>query len=72
MKVYVVYEYMVIEYEECFRIMSVHSSEDNAKKAIAEYEERAKKWKERADYSFEEYAVDKSYYEDWNGWKEIF
>ena len=33
MKVYVVYEYMVIEYEERFRIMSVHSSEDTAKKS---------------------------------------
>ena len=55
---------MVIEYEERFRIMSVHSSEDNAKKAIAEYEEIAKKWKNRADYNFEEYEVDKSYYED--------
>ena len=64
MKIYVVYEYMVIEYEERFRIMSVHSSEDKAKKAITEYEEKAKKWKERADYGFEEYEVDKGYYED--------
>lgn len=64
MKVYAVYEYMVIEYEERFRIMSIHSSEDSAKKAIVEYEEVAKKWKNRADYSLEEYEVDKSYYED--------
>ena len=55
---------MIIEYEERFTIMSVHSSEDNAKKAIAEYEEIAKKWKNRAEYNFEEYEVDKSYYED--------
>lgn len=64
MKIYVVYEYMVIEYEDRFRIMSVHSSENKAKKAIAEYEEIAKKWKERSEYIFEEYDIDKSYYED--------
>lgn len=64
MRVYIVYEYMIIEYEERFRIMSVHSSEDSAKKAIAEYEEIAKNWKDRADYNLEEYEVDKSYYED--------
>ena len=63
MKVYVVYEYAVIEYEECFRIMSVHSSEDKAKEAIAGYEEVAKQWKKgRTEYSYEEYAVDRNYY----------
>ncbi len=63
MKVYVVYEYAVIEHEECFRIMSVHSSEANAKEAIAGYEEVAKQWKKcRAEYSYEEYSVDGNYY----------
>jgi hypothetical protein len=63
MKVYVVYEYAVIEYEERFRIMSVHSSEDKAKEAIVGYEEVAKQWKKcRAEYSYEEYAVDGNYY----------
>ncbi len=63
MKVYVVWECAVIEYEECFRIMSVHSSEDKAKEAIAGYEEVAKQWKKcRAEYSYEEYTVDGNYY----------
>jgi hypothetical protein len=63
MKVYVVWEYAVIEYEERFRIMSVHSSEVNAKEAIAGYEEVAKQWKKcRAEYSYEEYALDGNYY----------
>ena len=63
MKVYVVYEYEVIEHEECFRIMSVHSSEANAKEAIAGYEEVAKHWtKSRAEYHYEEYVVDGNYY----------
>lgn len=63
MKVYVVYEYEVIEHEECFRIMSVHSSEANAKEAIAHYEEVAKQWeKSRAEYHYEEYALDGNYY----------
>lgn len=65
MKVYVVSEYMVVEYEECFRVMSVHSTEAQAKEAIAEYEETAKNWtKGRAEYSFEEYEMDKNYYEE--------
>jgi hypothetical protein len=65
MKVYVVYEYAVIEleFEECFRIMSVHSSEEKAKEAIAGYEEVAKQWKKcRAEYSYEEYTLDGNYY----------
>lgn len=65
MKLYVVYEYMIIEYEECFRIMSVHSSTANAEKAIAEYEEKAKQWKKgKAEYSWEEYELDSGYYDD--------
>jgi uncharacterized protein YfcZ (UPF0381/DUF406 family) len=37
MKVYIVMEYAVIEYEECTQVMGVFSSEDKAKEAIAEY-----------------------------------
>ncbi len=63
MKVYVVYEYAVIEYEECFRIMSVHSSPEKAMETIAHYEEIAKKWKKcRAEYSYEEYDLDGNFY----------
>lgn len=59
MEVYVVYEYAVIEYEECFRIMSVHSSKAKAKDAIANYKEAAKQWKKgRAEYQYEKYAID--------------
>lgn len=36
MKVYVVWEYAVIEYEECFRNMGVFSSEEKAKEAVKE------------------------------------
>lgn len=65
MKVYVVWEYGVVKYEECFRVMSVHSSEANAKEAIAGYEEVAKQWKKcRAEYSYEEYTLDGNYYYD--------
>ena len=65
MKVYIVYEYMVAEYEEYYRVMSVHSTEAKAKEAIAEYEEIANKWiKCRAEYEFEECEMDRNYYED--------
>lgn len=65
MKVYVVYEYMVVEYEECFKIMSVHSTETKAKETIAKYEEIAKKWtKGRIEYGFEEHEMNKNYYEE--------
>lgn len=65
MKVYVVYEYMVVEYEECFKIMSVHSTKTKAKEAIAKYEEITKKWtKGRIEYGFEEYEMNKNYYEE--------
>lgn len=63
MKVYVVYEYAVIEYEECFGLMSVHSSKVEAKKAIANYQELAKKWKHRAEYSYQEFELDRNYYD---------
>ena len=63
MIVYVVYEYMVVEREERFNVMSVHSSEEKAKEAIAEYEAVAAGWiKGRAEYSVEEYKLDSSYY----------
>ena len=38
MKVYVVYESAVIEYEECTRVMEVFSSVDEAAEAVVEYE----------------------------------
>lgn len=63
MIVYVVYEYMVVEREERFSIMSVHSSEEKAKEAITEYETVAASWiKDRAEYNVEEYKLDSSYY----------
>ena len=40
MQVFVIYECFIVEHEESFRIMSVHSSFDKAEKAIAEYEEK--------------------------------
>lgn len=58
MKVYVVYEYAVIEYEECFRIMGVFSSEDKVKEAIKDYEEWSKDSRWRHEYNYEEYEVD--------------
>lgn len=64
MKVYIVCEYMVVEYEEHYRVMSVHSTEAKAKEAIAEYKEIAKKgFKCRAEYGFEECEMDRNYYE---------
>ena len=59
MKVYVVYEYAVIEYEECVRNMGVFSSEDKAKKAIKDYEEWSKDSRWRHEYNYEEFEVDK-------------
>ena len=58
MKVYVVYEYAVIEYEECVRNMGVFSSVEKAKAAIKEYEEDTKKWKNRHEYHYEEFELD--------------
>lgn len=67
MTVYVVYESRVAEHEEIFGVMSVHSSEEKAKEAVAEYEAVAAGWvRGRAEYSIEEYELDSSYY----GWKE--
>ena len=68
MKVFVVYECRVAEHEESYGVMSVHSSEDKAKEAIAEYESVAAGWVNgRAEYGIEEYELDSSYY----GWKEV-
>lgn len=58
MKVYVVYEYAVIEYEECFRIMGVFSDENLAGEAIREYEEIAEAYKEDFEYNYEEFELD--------------
>ena len=55
MKVYVVYEYAVIEYEECFRIMGVFSDEDLAAEVIREYEKN----EPDCDYQYEEFELDR-------------
>lgn len=67
MKVFAVYECLVAEHAESYGVMSIHSSEDKAKEAIAEYAQVAAGWENgRAEYSIEEYELDSSYY----GWKE--
>ncbi len=58
MKVYIVIECAVIEYEECTRVMGVFSSEDKAKEAIVEYTEWSKDFKWRHEYSYSECEVD--------------
>ena len=58
MKVYVVWEYAVIEYEECTRVMGVFSSEDKAKEAIKDYGEWSKDSRWRHEYNYYEYEVD--------------
>ena len=55
MKVYVVYEYAVIEYEERFRIMGVFSEEDLAAEAIREYEKNEPDY----EYQYEEFELDR-------------
>ena len=68
MRVFVVYECLIVEHEESFRIMSVHSSFDGAEEAIAEYEAVAKKWRRgKAVYMIDECELDASYY----GWTEV-
>lgn len=68
MKVYVVYECRVVEHEESFSVMSVHSSEAKAKEAINEYKNIAASWVNgRAYYNIEECELDSSYY----GWMEV-
>lgn len=63
MKVYVVIEYAVIEYEECYNTMGVYSSKEKARTAIEEYKEVAKEWKHRTEYSYHEFELDRSYYD---------
>lgn len=58
MKVYVVWECVVIEYEERVRNMGVFSSEEKAKAAIKEYEEIATVYKEDFEYNYEEFELD--------------
>lgn len=58
MKVYVVYEYAVIEHEECVRNMGVFSSEEKAKEAIEDFEDIAKLYKESYEYNYEEFELD--------------
>lgn len=65
MKVFVVYECLIVEYEESFRVMSAHSSMSKAEEAIAEYEAEAKRWKKaKALYNLEECELDINYYDN--------
>ena len=64
MKVYVVVEFAVIEYEECTEVMGVFSSEAKAKEAIAEYENNTKGSRWRHEYNYFEYELDQVW-EDW-------
>lgn len=58
MRVYVVWEYAVIEYEACVRNMGVFSSMEKAEAAIKEYEEIAEAYKEHFEYNYEEFELD--------------
>ena len=58
MKVYVVWECAVIEYEECFRNMGVFSSTEKAEAAIKEYEEIAECYTGHFEYNYEELELD--------------
>ena len=58
MKVYVVYEHAVIEYEECVRNMGVFSSIEKAKEAIEDYEDIAELYEEDYEYNYEEFELD--------------
>ena len=58
MKVYVVTDCSVIEYEEYTTVMGVFSSKDKAKEAIEVYKEWSKDSRWRHDYTFEEVEVD--------------
>ena len=63
MKVFVVYECTIIEYEECVRVMGVFSSEEKAESARREYENWSKGSKWRHEYYHEDFDVD----ELWEG-----
>lgn len=58
MRVYVVWEYAVIEYEERVRNMGVYSSIEKAEAVIKEYEEIAEVYKEHFEYNYEEFELD--------------
>ena len=58
MKVYIVMEYAVIEYEDCCRVMGVFSSVDKAAEAMAEYEKDTEDSRWRHEYFSEEYELD--------------
>lgn len=58
MKVYVVWEYAVIEYEERVRNMGVFSSIEKAEAAIKEYGEISEAYKEHFEYNYEEFELD--------------
>lgn len=58
MKVYVVIEYAVIEYEECTRVMGVFSDENKAAEAVKEYEKEAADSRWCHEYEYEEYELD--------------
>jgi hypothetical protein len=58
MKVYVVYEYTVIEYEGHTQNMGVFSSVEKAEAAIKEYEEISKCWNGHFEYNYEEFELD--------------
>ena len=59
MKVYVVTECAVIDYEEYTNVMGVFSSKEKAKEAIEVYKDWSKDSRWRHDYSYEEVEVDK-------------
>jgi hypothetical protein len=63
MKVYIVYEYAVIEHEERVRNMGVFSSEDKAAEAVLEYEKWPADSSHHHEYQYEEFALD----EIWEG-----
>lgn len=63
MKVFVVYECAIIEYEECVRVMGVFSSEEKAEAARREYENWSKSSRWRHEYHYEDFDVD----ELWQG-----
>jgi hypothetical protein len=66
MKVYVVWEYAVIEYEERVRNMGVFSSIEKAEAAIKEYTEIAECYKEHFEYNYEEFELDTV----WESWED--
>lgn len=66
MKIYVVIEYTVIEYEECIQAVGVFSSIEKAEAAIKEYEEDAKGCENRYEYHWEEFKLDQVWEDEEN------